>query len=248
MNAVVRPAAHDGVGVLVSLLGHIGFIVLVVLPWGVATNVPTPIGTAIVPVEIVDVAPEANVRALSAEAEDEAANQPEAVAATAPAPTPEAAPPRPDRRRDDFNLDAISGLIDKQRQPRERSTEGQRADRNQRGVGLGTEERASLESRAAALVNARLRTCWRTTADLPDPERLQVVVSFQLNRNGTLNGQPSVMSPRNYTFDPIMNEAVNRALRAVRVCDLSSIADDPVVGQHFDIWREQEVTFGVRRQ
>jgi len=97
-------------------------------------------------------------------------------------------------------------------------------------------------------VNARLRTCWRTTADLPEPERLQVVVEFQLNRNGTLNGQPSVMSPRNTTFDPIMNEAVQRALRAVRSCDLSSIADDPVVGPHFDIWREQEVTFGVRRQ
>jgi hypothetical protein len=174
--------------------------------------------------------------------------QAERVEASAPTPAPQPTPPRPERRRDEFSLDAVSGLIDKQRQPRERSTEGQRADRNQRGVGLGTEERASLESRAASLVAARLRTCWRTTDDLPDPERLLVTVSFQLNRNGSLNGQPTVVSPRNYTFDPIMNEAANRALRAVRVCDFSTVAEDPVVGQHYEIWRDQEVSFGRRRQ
>ena len=58
-----------------------------------------------------------------------------------------------------------------------------------------------------------------------------------------------MLSPSNYTFDPDMNEAVNRALRAVRTCDpYDRLPDDPVVGDHFEIWRDQEVTFGLRIQ
>jgi hypothetical protein len=234
-------------GIFISLIGHFAVFLLIVLPWGISAEVAPRDGVEIVPVEIVDVALEANVRALStSEPEEAVASAPSAPeASTQPTSAPEPQrPPRP--RNDDFNLDDISGMIDRERDPRERANDGQTADRNQRGAGLGTEERATIESRAAALVNARLRTCWRTTADLPDPERLRVVVSFRLNRNGSLNGQPNVVSPRNYTFDPIMNEAVQRALRAVRACDLSSVADDPVVGQHYEVWRDQEVTFGVR--
>ena len=79
--------------------------------------------------------------------------------------------------------------------------------------------------------------------DLPDPERLVVTVRFTLNRNGTLNGQPEVISPRNYTFDPPMRTAVEAALRAVRTCDPFPFADDPVVGDHYEIWQDTEYTF-----
>ncbi|MBL8538273.1 MAG: hypothetical protein JNM59_12780 [Hyphomonadaceae bacterium] len=237
-------------GVIVSLIGHAGAVMLTMLAWEARSTLPVQ-GAAIVPVEIVDLGAEANVRALAEQvADDEVAPQeeeqlPEEPAA-APSPTPQ--PRRPQTNDDDFNLADISGMIDRQRNRGRRQQEGAPADRNQRGAGLGTEERATVESRVASLMDRALRRCWRSTADMPDPERLIVVVEVQLDRNGRLVGQPRVVSPVNYTFDPLMNEAVNRALRAVRVCDpYEFLPNDPSVGEYFEVWRTQEVRFGLRQ-
>jgi hypothetical protein len=223
---------------------------MTMLAWEANSSLPEDVVT-VVPIEIVDVAAEANVRALAEDVPDEeVAPQEEQTAPEAepaPAPTPAPPPPRPRQRNDDFNLADISGMIDRQRDTGRRREEGARADRNQRSAGLGTAEVASLEARIATIVRSELQRCWRTVADMPDPERLRVTVSFRLNRDGSLNGQPRVLSPSNYTFDPLMNEAVNRALRAVRTCDpIDRLPQDPIVGEHFDIWRDQEVTFGLR--
>lgn len=239
-------------GVIVSIIGHVGAVMMTMLAWE-ARTVLVPSGSTIVPIEIVDVAAEANVRALAEDVPDEQVSPEEDQEAAqeepAPAPTPQPAPQRRQQANDDFNLADISGLIDRQRDPGRQRQEGQRADRNQRGAGLGTAERTSIEARIASIVQQQLNRCWRTVADLPDPERLRVTLSFRLNRDGSLNGQPRVVSPANYTFDPEMNEAVNRALRAVRTCDpIDRLPNDPVVGEYFDIWRDQEVTFGLRIQ
>lgn len=238
-------------GVLVSVIGHVGAVLMTLLAWEVSSTLPGNIVT-VVPIEIVDVAVEANVRALAEDVPDEeVAPQEEQIATEeepAPAPTPT---PQPQRRQrnDDFSLADISGMINRERETGRRREEGQSAETTRRGAGLGTEERTSVEARIATIVRSELQTCWRTVADMPDPERLVVVVTFRLNRDGSLNGQPRVTSPGNYTFDPQMNEAVNRALRAVRTCDpIDRLPQDPIVGQHYDIWRDQIVTFGLRIQ
>jgi hypothetical protein len=204
-----------------------------------------PASGSVVPVEIVAVAPESNVRALAEDVPDEEVSpeeqepeQAEETPAPAPTPTPQRRP-----RNDDFNLDAVAGLLDKQRDPGRRRNEGERAERNQQGAGLGTAEVAAIEDRARALVRAHMRRCWRMPVDLPDPDRLIVVVEFDLNRNGTLNGQPRVTSPRNYSFDAPMRTAVDAAVRAVRACDPYPLPEDPVVGEHYDVWRSQVYTF-----
>jgi len=237
-------------GVVVSIVGHVGAVMMTMLAWEARTTL-SPDAVVVVPIEIVDVAAESNVRALAEQIpEEEVAAQdtppaPEPPEA-APAPTPRPTPPQQRTRRDEFDLSDISGLVDKQREPGRRRQEGAPAERTQRGAGLGTAEVASMEARIAALVQRHLQRCWRLPDDLPDPDRLIVVIEFQLNRNGTLNGQPQVTSPRNYSFDAPMNEAVNRAVRAVRQCDPYPLPDDPIVGEHFDIWREQIVTFQRR--
>lgn len=240
-------------GVIVSIIGHVGAVMMTMLAWEARSSLPQD-SVAVVPIEIVDVAEEANVRALAEEVPDEeVAAQEEQVAAEEeprPAPTPTPTPRRqPQQQNDEFNLAEVSGMIDRQRNSGRRQQEGAPADRNQRSAGLGTAERASLEGRIAAIVQQQLQRCWRTVADMPDPERLRVTLAFRLNRDGSLNGQPRVVSPSNYTFDPQMNEAVNRALRAVRTCDpLTRLPEDPIVGEHFEIWRDQEVQFGLRIQ
>ncbi|MGH6949529.1 MAG: hypothetical protein ACREH4_01540 [Vitreimonas sp.] len=243
-------------GVFVSAIGHVGAVMMTLLAWEASSSLPTNVVT-VVPIEIVDVGVEANVRALAEDVPDEEVapqeeqqTAPEEEPAPAPTPTPT---PQPQRRQrnDDFNLADISGMIDRSRDSGRERQEGQRADRNQRGVGLGTAERTSIEARIATIVRSELQSCWRTVADLPDPERLRVTITFRLNRDGSLSGQPRVTNPppAAYTFDPEMRQAVDRALRAVRTCDpYDRLPQDPIVGEHFDIWRDQEVTFGLRIQ
>lgn len=233
-------------GWLVSAVGHVGAVMMTMLAWEASSTLTPAIG-AVVPVEIVAVAPESNVRALAEEVPDEelapeaAEETVEEVVEEAPAPTPTPRQERP--RAEEFDLAAIARMVDKQRDPGRERNEGARADRTQRGAGPGTAEAVALEDRARALARAHLRRCWRMPVDLPDPDRLVITVQFSLNRNGTLNGQPRITSPRNYTFDPAMRTAAEAALRAVRVCDPYPFPDDPVVGEHYDIWRETEFTF-----
>ncbi len=240
-------------GVLVSVIGHVGAVMMTLLAWEVSSTLPDNIMT-VVPIEIVDVAAEANVRALAEDVPDEEVSAvPEVVPEQAqPQPTAAPAPRRPQRNRDvdAFNDLVNSGLQDTSRDPGRRREEGQRAERNQRGVGLGTEERTSLQARANTIAYQELKRCWRTVIDMPDPERLVVVVTFRLNRDGSLSGQPRVTSPGgNYTFDPQMAEAVRRATSAVRICDqrtsFARLATDPLVGEHYELWQDHVVTFSL---
>lgn len=236
-------------GVIISIVGHIGAVLMTFLAWD-ARPIIVPSSGSVVPVEIVDVAAESNVRALAEDVPDEEVSPEEQEpqeADEAPAPTPSPTPQR-QRRNDDFSLDAVAGLLDKERDPGRRRNEGQRADRNQQGAGLGTAEVAAMEDRLRALARAHIarNNCWRMPIDLPDPDRLVVTIQFDLNRNGTLNGAPRVINPRSYRMDPHMNRAVDEALRAVRLCDPYPFADDPIVGEHYELWREMEYTFRPR--
>lgn len=233
-------------GVIISIVGHVGAVMMTLLVWETRAVI-LPSSGSVVPVEIVATAPESNVRALAeevveegeAEADESAQGEPEA------APVPSQRPPPP-RRDEAFSLDeAEATLRNTDSQQGRRRQEGDRSTRNQRGSGLGTEEVVAIEDRARALIRAHMRRCWRMPIDLPEPDRLVVTLEFEINRNGTLNGQPQVTSPRpgSYTFDPAMRTAVDAAVRAVRACDPYPLPDDPVVGEHYDIWRTQVYTF-----
>jgi hypothetical protein len=237
-------------GVIVSIVGHVGAVMMTYLAWETRAVI-LPASGSVVPVEIVAVAPESNVRALAVPAPDEAESTAaeEAAPEVTPdrtAPTPRPAPrERPREQSNSFDLDATERLINRDERPRPRPREGEDSDRNQQGTGLGTQEVVAIEDRARALIRAHMRRCWRMPIDLPDPDRLVVVVEFEINRNGTLNGQPRVTTPRagSYTFDPPMRTAVEAAVRAVRSCDPYPLPDDPVVGEHYEIWRTQVYTF-----
>lgn len=231
-------------GVIVSIVGHVGAVMMTLLAWETRTVI-LPASGAVVPVEIVAVAPESNVRALAEDVPDEEVapdEQEPTEAEPAPAPSPT---PTPQRRQqnDEFDLSAVAGMLNKEREPGRRRQEGERAERNQQGAGLGTAEVVAIEDRARSLIRAHMRRCWRMPIDLPDPDRLVVTIEFEINRNGTLNGQPRVTSPRNYSFDAPMRTAVEAAVRAVRACDPYPLPDDPVVGEHYEIWRSQVYTF-----
>jgi len=236
-------------GWIVSLVGHIGAVLMTLLVWEANPQVIRTQG-AVVPVEIVAVAPQSNVQALSA-SQEEPTPAP-AQATPEPQPTPEPAPPPPHtqpQHHDDFDLSAVAaGLRDLQRHATQQRANGAHADRSQQGVGPATADVVSLQDRVRALMEREMHRCWRGPADLPDPERLVVTVQFDLDRNGHLRGQPRVTSPQNYTFDPEMRTAVEYALRAIRACDPYPFPDDPIVGSHYEIWGQLEHTFRVTDQ
>lgn len=238
------------VPLLVSLIGHIGAIMMTRMAWELTTESSFPAIGAVVPVEIVDIAAESNVRALAEETpEDATPEEQEQTQEAAPEPTPAAAPPLRERsrnRNDEFDLAAAARLANADTKTGRERRQGAPADRNQRGAGLGTAEVAALRDRVNAVGRAHLRRCWRMPIDLPDPDRLVVTVEFDLNRNGSLSGQPRVTSPRNYTFDPYMRAAAEAALRAVRQCDPFPFPDDAVLREHYDAWRSPEIVFNPR--
>jgi hypothetical protein len=163
----------------------------------------------------------------------------------APAPTPASPRPTPRPQRDQFDLGSIAQLVDRSRRAGEEHVEGANANRNQRSAGQGTHDVASLQDRAAAILKAEMLRCWRAPIDLPNPDRLVVTVHIELDRNGNLRGQPSVISPPGgNSFDPSMRTAVASALRAVRACDpYTRLATDPIVGAHYEIWGAQDYVF-----
>lgn len=236
-------------GVIVSIIGHIGFVLMTMLAWEARSTITLAQGS-IVPIEIVDVAAESNVRALAIDAPDEEVAPTEETPSEEepePAPSPEPAPQRQRQNNDSFDLAAVAGLLDKQREPGRERNEGQRSDRNQRGAGLGTAEVAALEDRVRSLMQRAMQRCWRMPLDQPDPERLVVTLQFELDRNGNLRGPPRVTNPQgNFTYDPPMRVAVENAIRAVQTCDPFPFATDPVVGEHYDTWDRIEFTFRPR--
>lgn len=242
-------------GWVVSFIGHVGFVIMTMLAWEANSRLPLA-ASAVVPIDIVDISAEANVRALAEDAPDEEETSPEETDATeepvpTPASVPAPTPPQPRRTpNDDFSVDAASNLVNRAQENTRRRQEGEQSNRTQASAGQGTGQTASLEARIASIASQEFNRCWRSVADMPDPERLRVVLAIRLNRDGSLNGQPRVVTPSgNYTFDPLMNEAVNRALRAVRTCEpIERLPNDPIVGEHFELWRDQEVTFGLRPQ
>ena len=236
------------VGVIVSVVGHIGFVIMTMLAWEARSTLTPSVG-AVVPIEIVDVAAESNVRALAIDRPDEEVSPTEAPASDeqeAPAPSPQPAPPQPRQQEEEFSVAATQGLVNRDREQRERRERGETANRDQQGAGLGTAEVAALQDRVRSLAQRALTRCWRMPTDRPDPERLVVTLEFELDRNGNLRGPPRVTSPRNYTFDPDMQYAVNNAIRAVQTCDPFPYATDPVLADHYETWGRIEFTFRRR--
>jgi len=231
-------------GWVVSLIGHVGFIIMTMLAWEARTALPSD-GVVAVPVEIVDIGPESNVRALAEDVPDEevsASEEQPSEEDTAPTPTPTPTPQRPRQNNDSFDLSAVAGLLDKQREPGRQRNDGQRAERNQRGAGLGTAEVAALEGRLAGLMERAMQRCWRAPTDQPDYQRLVVTLEFDLDRNGNLRGPPRVVSPRgNLSFDPALRIAVNNAVRAVQSCEPYPFATDPLLADHYEVW--DQITF-----
>ncbi|MEO0607235.1 MAG: hypothetical protein AAFY82_03325, partial [Pseudomonadota bacterium] len=107
--------------------------------------------------------------------------------------------------------------------------------RERRGAG----ERQSNIARIDAVLYSRIYPCWDGVADLPFPEKLNVRMKLELNRNGAIAELSLIEPARRPVGSSPMGTAVDRALRAVRKCAPYNLPDED-----YDIWREGTVNLG----
>ncbi len=246
-------------GWVVSAIGHAGLVLMTLVAWPMASSLETRTAGEVVPVEVVTISDFSNIRALAPDPEDmgeteQPMDEPLAEAEEEPEPTPSPEPQRPPPRRNELDLGALGRdlQLDKERPRGERSSprieNATRDPRTRQGAGLGTAETARLEDHLGAVVRAHIdrNRCRRSVEDMRNADRLVVTLEIEFDRNGRVRGQPRLISPTSVMGDPEMRVAVDYAMRAVRQCDPFPFPDDPLLAEHYDLWRQVTWTFHPR--
>ncbi len=153
--------------------------------------------------------------------------------------------PEPKPKRDELDLDALGSLLtdldpDKNvAAPRQAPSETPIAERNQDRVGLGERLTASEYSK----VQAHLRACWNPQSFIgaPNAEKLRVEIEFNLNRDGSLLGQPRVsnQSQIRSSGNRFWLVAEREALNAILKCEPYDFLEQ----DRYDVWREFKFNF-----
>lgn len=149
-------------------------------------------------------------------------------------------PVKPKPKTDELDLDALSAVIDKEKQKQPASSGAPlEADRPQQRIGAGVKLTATEEAK----MQAAIRRCWNLNAlaGAPDAKSLVVVAAFELNRDGTLSSPPrSVNGPQiALSGNRFWKAAEQTALRAIVQCQ----PYDFLSPERYDVWREMELNF-----
>lgn len=213
---------------------------------------------AVVPVEIVAVAPETNIAPLRApnveevapELQDEGEPAPaqppaEAIPELAPAPAPAPRERERPRQQRELDLAELESLLAEpterpagRREVRAAPAATETGERPRAGVGARTGMTASLQDRIASLINDQLdrKRCYAPPAGRPNADRLRTRVGMQLDRSGALIGAPRILDGG--SGDRAFDEA---ALRAIRACAPFAFPDD--VTALYPAWRDVTLNF-----
>ena len=151
---------------------------------------------------------------------------------------------KPQPKNDELDLDALSQLIDKERQNEQPRTPNQnpsqtteQADRARNAIGAGDRLTASDKAKMIAAI-AR---CYNTSSLIgaPNPETLLVVLQFELNRDGTLMSPPRVANSLEISFSTnrFWKVAEQASVRAVVACQPYDFLDQA----RYEDWKEFEV-------
>jgi outer membrane biosynthesis protein TonB len=152
-------------------------------------------------------------------------------------PLPPRRPPRPHKKEPKFNADKIAALLDKRDPQRNSITGAQLNSAPTLGTALGNASQLS-QSELDAL-RARLMALWNPPVGIQNPEELVIRVRIRLGRNGRLTAPPVVLSRGNGVM---FNTARDSAVRAV----YRGQPFDMLKPEHYDTWKDIEVTFDPR--
>lgn len=180
--------------------------------------------------QLPDSAPAPEARPKPQPAQAESAKAPERKDTDKPVKEASSRPKSDDKQ---FNADEISALLDK----RKPSGGGAKRSTQQASLGGEKDQGQKLSKSEQGALEAQLGGCWTLPAGLEGSENFVVVVRFNLDASGKLDGRPSVeKSSGNRPFD-------ESAVRAVQKCDVAGLQ---VPAGKQDIWSDVRVTFDPR--
>lgn len=180
--------------------------------------------------QLPDSAPAPQARPKPQPAQAESAKAPERKDADKPVKEASSKPKSEDKQ---FNADEISALLDK----RKPSGGGAKRSTQQASLGGDKDQGQKLSRSEQGALEAQLGGCWTLPVGLEGSENFVVVVRFNLDASGKLDGRPSVeTSSGNRPFD-------ESAVRAVQKCDVAGLQ---VPAGKQDIWADVRVTFDPR--
>ncbi|BCM22167.1 energy transducer TonB [Mesorhizobium sp. J8] len=215
------------------------------------TPAPQPDKTAAIQKE--EVKPDAVAEAISQDQPTEEAKLPDSAPAPEARPKPQPAqaesakaPDRKDaekpvkeassKKKSDekqFNADEITALLDKQKP----SGGGAKRSTQQASLGGEKDQGQKLSRSEQGALEDQLGGCWTLPVGLEGSENFTVVIRFNLNASGKLEGRPTVeKSSGNAQFDA-------SAVRAVQKCDVAGLQ---VPAGKQDIWSDIRVNFDPR--
>ncbi|MDG4894945.1 MULTISPECIES: energy transducer TonB [unclassified Mesorhizobium] len=214
---------------------------------------PTPDKTAAIQKE--EVKPDAVAKAISQDQPTDEAKLPDSAPAPEARPKPQPQPAQaesakaPDRKdaekpvkeasskkksdEKQFNADEITALLDKQKP----SGGGAKRSTQQASLGGEKDQGQKLSKSEQGALEDQLGGCWTLPVGLEGSENFTVVIRFNLNASGKLEGRPTVeKSSGNPQFDA-------SAVRAVQKCDVAGLQ---VPAGKQDIWSDIRVNFDPR--
>ena len=132
-----------------------------------------------------------------------------------------------------FNADEITALLDKQKP----SGGGAKRSTQQASLGGEKDQGQKLSKSEQGALEDQLGGCWTLPVGLEGSENFTVVIRFNLDASGKLEGRPTVeKSSGNPQFDA-------SAVRAVQKCDVAGLQ---VPAGKQDIWSDVRVNFDPR--
>ncbi|MBY9066185.1 hypothetical protein K1X12_04700 [Hyphomonas sp. WL0036] len=163
-----------------------------------------------------------------------------------PKPKPKPVEKPPAKPKDDLDfLNDLESTLQSKRTAEQRPDAQQtdrpllaNSDRDQQGAGARTGATASLQ----AALRRQIGECWVSVDDLPPEHQIDVTISLQLGRDGSLISS-KLVDPRSR---PVGRSgiAVDRALLAVRKCGETNYRLPP---EDYELWKDISVTLGPKQ-
>lgn len=136
-----------------------------------------------------------------------------------------------------FDPNQIAALLDK-REPMRQATAGDTLVPVP-GLGTPTGSAPKLSQSEIDALRSRLMQLWNVPAGVQNPDELRVTVVIRIGRDRRLSGPPRVMTSGS---SPMFQAARDNAMRAV----FMSQPFDMLRPEHYDLWKEIEITFDPR--
>jgi len=150
-----------------------------------------------------------------------------------------------DFAEDTFDQDLLDKTPDETRrtvQPRPQ-LEVEQPDEAPSEARLGAGDRQRNQQSVINIIRAQMEVCWDNVVDLPNPERLNVTVRMELNRDGTIRNDVRLVSPARAPIgDRPMQVAIERALRATRKCAPYRLPEDALAS--YEDWKDVTLNIG----